>query len=212
MIFQAARLSLINLFAAETRSVFWKVLGLTLLVLARALAGAAQCLYVVRLSVDCQLLSRDAGLGGVARLRVCDRCRHRACARVGAVAVTGNSADCRPVSRRCGRGGRKAGLSLGSARHSDAARSGARKLYQVSRCRHPWQYRRALPALRAGHQPDRVLPRQRLPARPGILRVCRDAVPFAAGGTVIPRQACGDGLSRGAGRLLPSWPSRSSIC
>jgi len=33
MIFQAARLSLINLFAAETRSVFWKVLGLTLLVL-----------------------------------------------------------------------------------------------------------------------------------------------------------------------------------
>ncbi|MEK1895945.1 MAG: sulfate transporter family protein [Rhizobium sp.] len=34
MIFQAARLSLINLFAAETRSVFWKVLGLTFLVLA----------------------------------------------------------------------------------------------------------------------------------------------------------------------------------
>jgi len=34
MIFQAARLSVINLFAAETRSVFWKVLGLTLLVLA----------------------------------------------------------------------------------------------------------------------------------------------------------------------------------
>jgi len=33
MIFQAARLSLINLLAAETRSVFWKVLGLTLLVL-----------------------------------------------------------------------------------------------------------------------------------------------------------------------------------
>lgn len=34
MIFQATRLSLINLFAAETRSVFWKVLGLTFLVLA----------------------------------------------------------------------------------------------------------------------------------------------------------------------------------
>ncbi|MDQ0558993.1 CysZ protein [Rhizobium mesoamericanum] len=33
MILQAARLSLINLLAAETRSVFWKVLGLTLLVL-----------------------------------------------------------------------------------------------------------------------------------------------------------------------------------
>src|SRR6185295_14040774 len=33
MIFQAARLSLINLFAPETRSVFWKVLGLTLLLL-----------------------------------------------------------------------------------------------------------------------------------------------------------------------------------
>ena len=33
MIFQAARLSLINLLATETRSVFWKVLGLTLLVL-----------------------------------------------------------------------------------------------------------------------------------------------------------------------------------
>ncbi len=33
MIFQAARLSIVNLFAAETRSVFWKVLGLTLLVL-----------------------------------------------------------------------------------------------------------------------------------------------------------------------------------
>ncbi|EPE95215.1 sulfate transporter family protein [Rhizobium grahamii] len=33
MILEAARLSLVNLFAAETRSVFWKVLGLTLLVL-----------------------------------------------------------------------------------------------------------------------------------------------------------------------------------
>ncbi|MGF9692293.1 sulfate transporter family protein [Rhizobium sp. 0TCS1.26] len=33
MIIDAARLSLINLFAAETRSVFWKMLGLTLLVL-----------------------------------------------------------------------------------------------------------------------------------------------------------------------------------
>jgi CysZ protein len=33
MIFQAARLSAANLFAPETRSVFWKVLGLTLLVL-----------------------------------------------------------------------------------------------------------------------------------------------------------------------------------
>jgi CysZ protein len=33
MIFQAARLSLVNLLAAETRSVFWKVLGLTLVVL-----------------------------------------------------------------------------------------------------------------------------------------------------------------------------------
>ena len=33
MIFQATRLSLVNLLAAETRSVFWKVLGLTLLVL-----------------------------------------------------------------------------------------------------------------------------------------------------------------------------------
>ncbi|WP_137133424.1 sulfate transporter family protein [Rhizobium sp. FKY42] len=33
MIFEAARLSLINLFAPETRSVFWKVLGLTILVL-----------------------------------------------------------------------------------------------------------------------------------------------------------------------------------
>lgn len=33
MIFEAARLSLINLFASETRSVFWKVLGLTILVL-----------------------------------------------------------------------------------------------------------------------------------------------------------------------------------
>ena len=33
MILDAARLSLINLFAPETRSVFWKVLGLTILVL-----------------------------------------------------------------------------------------------------------------------------------------------------------------------------------
>ena len=33
MILDAARLSLINLFARETRSVFWKVLGLTILVL-----------------------------------------------------------------------------------------------------------------------------------------------------------------------------------
>jgi len=33
MIFEAARLSLNNLFAPETRSVFWKVIGLTLLVL-----------------------------------------------------------------------------------------------------------------------------------------------------------------------------------
>ena len=33
MILDAARLSLINLFAPETRSVFWKVLGLTVLVL-----------------------------------------------------------------------------------------------------------------------------------------------------------------------------------
>ena len=33
MIFDAARLSLANLFAPETRSVFWKVLGLTLLAL-----------------------------------------------------------------------------------------------------------------------------------------------------------------------------------
>lgn len=33
MILEAARLSAINLFAAETRSVFWKVLGLTILVL-----------------------------------------------------------------------------------------------------------------------------------------------------------------------------------
>ena len=33
MIFDAARLSLANLFAPETRSVFWKVLGLTILVL-----------------------------------------------------------------------------------------------------------------------------------------------------------------------------------
>lgn len=33
MIFEAARLSLTNLFAAETRSVFWKVIGLTVLVL-----------------------------------------------------------------------------------------------------------------------------------------------------------------------------------
>lgn len=33
MIFEAARLSLTNLFAQETRSVFWKVLGLTILVL-----------------------------------------------------------------------------------------------------------------------------------------------------------------------------------
>ena len=31
MIFDAARLAFQNLFAAETRSVFWKVLGLTLL-------------------------------------------------------------------------------------------------------------------------------------------------------------------------------------
>lgn len=34
MIFEAARLSFANLFAPETRSVFWKVLGLTLLALA----------------------------------------------------------------------------------------------------------------------------------------------------------------------------------
>src|SRR5690606_38704840 len=33
MIIEAARLSLLNLFASETRSVFWKVLGLTILVL-----------------------------------------------------------------------------------------------------------------------------------------------------------------------------------
>jgi CysZ protein len=33
MIFHAARLAVANLFAAETRSVFWKVLGLTILVL-----------------------------------------------------------------------------------------------------------------------------------------------------------------------------------
>ncbi|MBP2549950.1 CysZ protein [Neorhizobium galegae] len=33
MIFQSARLSLLNLFAPETRSAFWKVLGLTILVL-----------------------------------------------------------------------------------------------------------------------------------------------------------------------------------
>lgn len=33
MILDAARLSLANLFASETRSVFWKVLGLTILVL-----------------------------------------------------------------------------------------------------------------------------------------------------------------------------------
>ena len=33
MILEAARLSLVNLFAPETRSVFWKVLGLTILVL-----------------------------------------------------------------------------------------------------------------------------------------------------------------------------------
>lgn len=33
MIFEAARLSLANLFAPETRSVFWKVLGLTIVVL-----------------------------------------------------------------------------------------------------------------------------------------------------------------------------------
>ncbi|MGF0539131.1 sulfate transporter family protein [Agrobacterium sp. ES01] len=33
MIFDAARLALTNLFAVETRSVFWKVLGLTILVL-----------------------------------------------------------------------------------------------------------------------------------------------------------------------------------
>jgi len=34
MIFNAARLSLVNLFAPETRAVFWKTIGLTLLVLA----------------------------------------------------------------------------------------------------------------------------------------------------------------------------------
>ena len=33
MIIHAARLSIANLFAAETRKVFWKVLGLTLLAL-----------------------------------------------------------------------------------------------------------------------------------------------------------------------------------
>ena len=33
MILEAARLSLANLFAPETRSVFWKILGLTILVL-----------------------------------------------------------------------------------------------------------------------------------------------------------------------------------
>lgn len=36
MIFDAARLAFSNLFAPETRSVFWKVIGLTLLVLVAA--------------------------------------------------------------------------------------------------------------------------------------------------------------------------------
>lgn len=45
MIFDAARLAFQNLFAAETRSVFWKVLGLTLLVLA-ALWFAIRSIFI----------------------------------------------------------------------------------------------------------------------------------------------------------------------
>lgn len=45
MIFDAARLAFHNLFAAETRSVFWKVLGLTLLVLA-ALWFAIRSIFI----------------------------------------------------------------------------------------------------------------------------------------------------------------------
>ena len=51
MILDAARLSFANLFAPETRSVFWKVLGLTLLALVRAVVCAARAVHLSRFAM-----------------------------------------------------------------------------------------------------------------------------------------------------------------
>ncbi len=84
MILDAARLSLANLFAPETRSVFWKVLGLTILVLVGLWFALRGAFMAFLFSLADKLLSRYAGLGGVVCADLRDPCRYRPCAHAGA--------------------------------------------------------------------------------------------------------------------------------
>ena len=98
MILDAARLSLLNLFAPETRNVFWKTLGLTILVLVGLWFGLRELFsFYAWPWMAAFFPDLPDWTGWLTFIGAPDRADH--------------GADRRPVSRRCRRGGREARLS-----------------------------------------------------------------------------------------------------
>ncbi len=79
MILDAARLAFFNLFARETRSVFWKVLGLTILVLIGLWFVLRGLFMTFLFPWIAGFFPGNSRLGWLAELRLRHSRRHRPC-------------------------------------------------------------------------------------------------------------------------------------
>ena len=182
MILEAARAAMRNLLARELRSVFLKTFGLTLLALAALWFGLKELFDWLALPWLDAMLPGLSVLGRLAGRRRRDPRRHRAGAGAGAAGGAGDGDRRRPLSRRCRRSRRAHRLSRRSARPGAAARPGARAIDQILRRGDRRQPRRAAAAAAPRRQHRRLLRRQRLSARPRVLRVRGDAPSLARRG------------------------------